>query len=251
MPKKLKNMIIDRVDLVKKGSNPDSHVTLFKRHADDEQADVDVHLSGNSMDLEVVRKIVQEQLDEMQKGGNEPMTFEEILKALPEDQQKVIMDKVDVQDDGGEAFDKEELPESVRTRLELLEKQAKDAQDMAKVERERRLDGEFAKKATVYASVAEVDKVAVALRKSFAVDEELGKLLEDVLKQASERIAKGNLFKAEGQDGGDDGASNEPFDKLTKVAKDLCNSDADLSFEKAFEQAVVNNPDLYDEYINQ
>lgn len=196
------------------------------------------------------------------KGGEVTMTYEEILKSLSDEDRAVVETKVSkLQGEVVELtkkvdeitpvetidIDKLDLPESVKKVLKRQEVETKAAQDMAKREREARLDLEFAKKAESYVNISDVTVIAKVLREASEVSEELVKNLESILTAANERIAKGDLFHSVGDEGT---AAISAQDEIEKLAKELMKVDPSLTLEKAFTKAMVSNPELYKKYVS-
>lgn len=146
-----------------------------------------------------------------------------------------------------EVIDKSELPEELRKRFEDLEKKAAVAEEIAKKEREKRLDIEFNKRAKEFATVGEVDKIASILKR-VSEDEELQFDVEEILKSAQERLEKTDLFKETGDSGSNASDAEEAIEKKTK---ELMKSDTSLTYAQAQRKILQENPDLYNEYTSQ
>ncbi len=122
---KLKALMVDRVDLVDAGANPDAHITLFKRDdvekktlleamAEprrklynlfdafnsafyetlwDETSYEDIETSAVQF-VTATREIINS-MNDVQKGGSKRMKMEDVLKNMPEEEQQVIKDTLD------------------------------------------------------------------------------------------------------------------------------------------------------------
>lgn len=94
MPKKktkLKNLIIDRVDLVDRGDNPEAHINLFKRK---DSEPYDFIRRGGEDDIEdtVVDNFIEKLYNRIKKGDDEkmPKALEEFLKGLESSQKDAL-----------------------------------------------------------------------------------------------------------------------------------------------------------------
>jgi len=138
----------------------------------------------------------------------------------------------------------------VKKRFEEMEKRAQEAEKIAKAEQETRLVREFVAKAKDYQGLPmeaeEMGKVFKTL--SEKAPDEFGKV-EELLKKADAAIAQGNLFREVGKtaNGGDGGV----YEKLTSIAKSKVEKNKDLSFNDAFNEAITENPSLYEQYRSE
>jgi hypothetical protein len=79
-----------------------------------------------------------------------------------------------------------------------------------------------------------------------------GDLEETIRKQwaaTSEAISKSDLLRPAGTGGG--GGSGDAAGQLDTLAKELITKDTKLSYAKAYDLAMQQNPSLYKEYLNQ
>lgn len=205
------------------------------------------------------------------QGGETVMTFEELLEkvedeevkkgfeAVVEDREETIEDlekrveeleKADETDEGDEDeedINKSELPEEVREQLEKMEDEVNTAKEMAQIEKKKRLEVEFNKRAEKFNKVGEVDKTArILMKASELFDEDTYEDLKTILKSAQARLEEADIDVPEGEDGGGD--ATDPVKKLEDKAEELAKSN-DISKEQAFAKALELNPELYREYI--
>lgn len=144
-----------------------------------------------------------------------------------------------------EAAEKEMLAKAdpaLRSLIEKQQAQVAQAQEIAKAERDARLEREFLAKAETMPMIAE-DKAALGglLRRiSEALSAEDSAAVEKVLKSANEAISKSNIFKEFGTGGGETTISKSVEAKAEEIRK----ADPSLTFEQAVAKAYDENPDL-------
>ena len=204
------------------------------------------------MNVEKMTKNAMERIPD--EGGENMPELKDILEKIDDKEVRASVESFvksvmkDNSDEGEETkIDKSAMPEELKKRFEDLEKKAEMAEQMAKAEREKRLDVEFNKRAKEYSNVADVEKI-VSILKHTSEDEGLQTEIEEVLKSAQERLAKADLFKEVGGNGGSVNGAEETIEKKTK---ELMKSDTSLTYAKAQSRVLKENPDLYNEYVNQ
>lgn len=144
-----------------------------------------------------------------------------------------------------EAAEKEMLSKADPALRSLIEKQqaaVKEAQEVAKAERDARLDREFLAKAETLPMIAE-DKTALGglLRRiSEALSAEDAAAVEKTLKAANEAISKSNLFAEFGSGGGETTISKSVEAKAEEIRK----ADPSLTREQAIAKAYDEDPSL-------
>lgn len=145
---------------------------------------------------------------------------------------------------------KAHLDPAVRKHIDSLEERTQAAENIAKAERENRLEREyFAKAEDLPAVPGQRTQVAEMLR---AVDERLdtetAEKVRSTLKSMNATIASGHLLASFGGPGG---SATSAFGKINAVAKTLLEDSAEPDLntqEKAFDEALRRNPALYEEY---
>jgi len=197
-------------------------------------------------------------------GGEDGMpTLQELIDSLPEEQKKQVNEEITKRDsdisklqDEVENLKKSTEPkkedvtkgmsDEVKAKFEDLQKRADEAEKIAKTEREARRMSEFSKKAESYQNVEKVETIAKVLKDSFDVSEDFGKSVESLIKTANERLSTGEIFKSKGSD------STDPVDSFSKVeslAIKKMEIDTTLTKEKAIAKVLDENPNLYNESI--
>lgn len=161
------------------------------------------------------------------------------------------MDKI------GKSFDLSKVDPKVKTALEAVFKSNKEAVEKAaklegelKVEREARRTKEFIEKAASLKVGASTEDVASILKSVDAVDPELAKKLEAVLKGAGEQISKSALFGEIGSQNGIATPGSDALSKLDAMTDGLVQKSTGLSRADAYEQVLksAEGQKLYQEF---
>lgn len=208
---------------------------------------------AKKLDVEKIVENVKKRLSD--EGGETNMNLEEILEKIEDEEVKKavktlvdnLKEEKDINKKDDDVINKAELPEELRKQFKELEDKVAMAEEIAKAEREKRLEIEFNKKAQNYSTVGDVDKIASILKR-VADDDELQSDVEEVLKSAQERLESGDLFKSLGDDGKNVTDAEEAIEKKTR---ELMKNDTSLTFAKAQAKVLQENPDLYKEYVSQ
>lgn len=288
---KLKNLLIDRVDLVDKGANPEARILLFKR--DDSAGEysgvaaesskernllksawelIAKHLGFSDekksvgefvVDIDVRPEIDGAGITKSDEGGDVKMpeqtaNLDELLNGVDEkireavkaalakrdEELETLRQRVDElskkDEDKSDDINKADLPEPVRKRLEVLEKRAKEAEEIAKAEREARIKAEIRKRAENYVNVAKADDIADVIYKAQSVSAEFAEKLEAILKAANERIEKGALFKELGTSAS---ASDDPVAEFAQLVQKRMEADK-IPYYEAARKVAEERPDL-------
>src|SRR5690606_4732448 len=186
-------------------------------------------------------------LDELLKGVDEKVR-EAVKAALAKRDEELETlrkraDELSKKDgDKSDGISKADLPEPVRKRLEDLEKRAKEAEEIAKAEREARIKAEIRKRAEGYANVGEVDKIAEAIYKAQGVSSEFAQDLEKLFKAAHERIEQGALFKELGGAGASV-VNDNPVAEFDQLVQKRAEADK-VSYHEAARKVAEERPDL-------
>lgn len=188
--------------------------------------------------------------------GDDTVNYDEILKSLPEDQQKVMQAEIEKQ--AQEAVNKaiEDVKKSATPEMEAIQKKL---EDMAKtnevlakaleVEKDQRITKEFEEVAKAYKDLPGVEVVA------------FGKLLKDLNQKAPEQyaelvktldaskemISQNNILMKE--IGGGQVPENDAGAQLEKLAKSIQKENPGMTYEIAYTKAMDENKQLYNEYL--
>lgn len=152
------------------------------------------------------------------------------------------------EDDAEEAFFKS-LPAKVRKRLEESESIAKAAQAELSAMRDKAETSEAIAKARGYkvGNAEVVGPLMLRISKGATTQADV-EVLEGILKGAGEVSDQSALFRAMGSDTAPDG---DPESLLKAKAEEIRKANSGMSFEQAYEKALVMNPSLYNAYISK
>jgi hypothetical protein len=150
-----------------------------------------------------------------------------------------------------------EAPEPIRKALEEMEKSAADAtkrvteiEEVLKAERSARADEEAVEMAKAWKFLGlEAEKVGPALRKLAEVDSDLAKSVQEALTSVNAQAESANIFAEIGKSANP--ATGNAYEQLKSLAKSATESKKGVTFEQAFSEAVLSNPDLYKQYLSE
>lgn len=277
MPNRLKNLFINRVDLVKEGDNPEAHIALFKsKEALEGGEGGDL---GNDISLMAHNEGIMKLFHAFKsifstKGDDGTVEFEmkKFLESLPEDQRKGVEEVMTKKNEEVTNLTKsvadltvkvEELSKSTNTNtdedvwkglnpelrkmFEAQQKRAEDAEILAKKLQDDKEIEVYVGKARQFDKLSiKVEELGPVLKRVAQTDAKDYTYLEAVLKAANEAIEKGSLFNSFGTDG--DGAPGA-YEKAIAMASEMVQKSANgLSASDALTQVWRNNPDLYNQY---
>ena len=260
---RLEKLLIDRVDLVDDGANPDASILLFKRDGGDDDMADDAKDDG-------VQKV----------GAKISAARMARLKALRDELASLIADAqgdtkmedkdkdgVDKSKDGGQIDDPvvkakfDELTKQIDdlkaqaddaiAKAKKAEDDAKAAEAKAAQEVEKRERGDFAKRASedlshLPGSVDDKGNLLYTLSKK--LDDAEFKAVTDMLKAADEAAKTGKITDEVGKPGkGNPGGS--AFAKMKALATDKVTKGEAKSEADAIAQVAQEHPDLYTEHL--
>ncbi len=240
--KRLRNLVLNSVDLVPTGANPGANIKLFKNEKDVPSAtglkvDDECHKENpekDSADLPEVTMADDETAAESTEEATEEGTAEVTEEATEENTE--------------EAESKEEAAELEKSQAETvsLRKGLDTANEkIAKMEAVQRTR-DFVAKAKEFTNLGSVEIIGKLLNvadEHFSADEY--DYLEKILKGASAQVEEGALFA---QLGKTDGEADEWEDRLKAAAKDrVAKGDAE-TFEIAKRDIMNEDPDMQKEY---
>ena len=276
MPIKLKELIIDRVDLVKQGDNPEAFVRLFKGKDQDVPPNTiaDKPMSywleefkklftkgaEESMAEFDLNKFLEEQDEETRKALEEAMSSEDkdeqinTLTTKISELEEQLENQEKAADDDDEDDDEDDmmksLPENVRKMLEDSQKRVEEAEKLAKELKDQQLNNEYVDKAKQFSEVVtDATILGPVLKRIAEINVEDYQKIESVLKAANEMVERNNiLLKELGADGTTDSGNGDAWDQIEKAAKTLMDTDSSLTEAMAISKAIRENPDLYKQY---
>lgn len=218
-------------------------------------------LKETVMDMEAVTKALEDaeaRLEALEKRATDAeaaaQAKDDVIKAKEAEIAELVAkgaakkaEKADMEDDED---DEEEvmksLPESIRKRLQ----EADDLRvEMQKAKDKAELDAQIAKAKDL--GVADADAVGALLLRVVKgqTTEADAKVMEDLLKAAKAVDDKSPLFKSIGSNGGA-AADGDPEAILKAKADEIvAKSAGKVTFAQAYDQALIENPALYNDYI--
>lgn len=204
------------------------------------------------------------------KRRNDQVNWDEIKKSLSEEARKYIEDLekkvaqvdelntkvIDLEKklvDSGKDKEKNKKDDiwkgvnpEVRKRMEDMEKRAKDAEELAKKERDERITREYIAKVTAYQALpVKPEEFGLVLKSLAEKDPENYAKIEAVLKVADEAIVKGGLFAELGRSGN---AGSNALQKAEAFVTEMIQKSAGLTKEQAIAKVWIEHPELYVEY---
>lgn len=198
--------------------------------ATDEQVEVDKAMHSMTME-QAMKKIadLEAKLSEMDKmyGDKEPKSKKteemDFMKSAPEPVVKMIED---------------------------LRKQAADAVEELRVEREAKADAEAVEKAKGWENLnLDATKVGPALRRLALADADLAKSFEEMLSSVNAQAESAHIFAEIGKSA--DFKSGNAYERITSLAKSAVEEGVSKSMAQAIADVASNNPDLYSQYLSE
>lgn len=246
-------MQLDFVSLVAAGDDPMAQVVIAKAAPSSDE-------SNGSQEANMGENIAKDDLAPEVVAYIEGLETEvDTLSKQVEDSETVITDLTDTlskmapkDDEAAQAIEKSLLAKADPAIRELIEKSqadAREAQQIAKAERDARLEREFISKAETLPMIT-TDKASLGglLRRiSDALSPEDSAEVEKMLRAANEQIEKSNLFDTFGSGG----ANHTVSASVEAAAESIQKGDPTLTKEQAIAKAYETNPGLLAEAMNQ
>jgi predicted phage tail protein len=263
--KRLQNMVFDEVSLVGRPANELATVVLHKS-GDSEFAgveEVDTISLNNQVEIEEGEIRMSENLNEETLSSMLEETPEEVrsyvskledtvtaLEATAEEQDSKISElEKAVSEISVEEVEEEDaiLKSADPVIQELVAKAQADADSaraMAEAEKEARLSKEFADKAGKFSNLPiEKDALASLLKKvAGTLEDEEFSMLEEMLNGVDATIGKSSLFAEVGSS-----KESDSNGEIEAIAKGLMTEG--VTYEQAYEKALLDNPELYQRYL--
>lgn len=253
-------------DLNKEENNPDESLnqkgTEEEPMAQDET--LDVADKAKALPEEEKEKGMYDGEDKKKKMSYDDMMkkIADLEEELDKTKKKLELEKVKHKDEEMKKEDDitsliKEAPEPIRKALEEMEKSAADAkkrvteiEEVLKAERSARADEEAVEMAKAWKYLGlEAEKVGPALRKLAEVDSDLAKSVQEALTSVNAQAESANIFAEIGKSANP--ATGNAYEQLTSLAKSATESKKGVTFEQAFSEAVLANPDLYKQYLSE
>ncbi len=203
---------------------------------------------------EVTPTATEEQV-EVEKAD---MTLEQAMNKIAELQAKLVELESSEKEDEMEMSKSETVeedflksaPEPVVKMIEDLRKQAADATEELRKEREAKADAEAIEKAKGWANLQlDADKVGPALRRLATTDAELAKSLEEIISSVNAQAESAHIFAEIGKSA--DFKSGNAYERMTTLAKSAVEEGVAKSFAQALADIATKNPDLYSQYLSE
>lgn len=265
MPTKLRNLVINRVDLVDVGANLDmetgdgAHVLLWKRHDGDlpqSDPEPDPEPEPEDTDMPDIEKVGRK------IAGKRRARLEAALAEL-----QAVLAETEVEEADAEPTSKRQeetvdditkgLPEDVAKRMEQLEKRAQEAesaaaaaQEVAKAERDARLRIGFVEKIKGFARLPlDPEKDADLLKKmaESLTTEEYARV-EEILRSADAALEKSAAFEAIGS-GKTPAVSGSAYAAIEAEAKALVEKGTAKNLPEGISQVALAKPELYAKHL--
>ena len=188
------------------------------------------------------------------------MTMEEAMKKIAELQQKLVdletkeskteMEMSKSEETSDEAEFLKSAPESVVKMIEDFKKQAADATEELRKEREAKADAEAIEKAKGWSNISlDAEKIGPALRRLSVVDADLAKSVEELITSVNAQAESANIFAEIGKSA--DFTSGDAYGRMTAMAKSAVEEGVAKSFEQALADVATSNPELYSQYLTE
>lgn len=270
MAYELKDLIVDRVDLVDEGANSAAFIELYKRKENGKQMSYEEILSKMKPEhAEVIQQVIDNNTAELNKARED---LQSANKALGEANEELKTLKAKYcecdgeEDDNGmckacgkpkkkacgtkkaAAFDEVEtlksMPEAAREMFLKMRAQKEAAEEQIRKAAEEKAEAEAVAKAATMKSLPIEQSKLVDILKGCSPE------VTDLLLAASKAI-DATVLEEVGKNAGN-GASTtneDAWSKLEKKAREIAERDS-VTVEKAMSRALSENPDLYREYLN-
>jgi len=209
----------------------------------------------------------EEDKEKMMKPEDEKMSYDDMKKKIKDLEEELdkAMKKLSKMTDKEDEMKKEEdvsslikqAPEAVRVMLETMEKSANESkarvaeiEAVLKSERVARANGDAVEKAKAWKFLGlDAEKVGPALRELAEINEDLAKSVEEALSSVNAQAESANIFAEIGKSANP--TTGNAYEQLTSMAKAVTEGKSGLTFEQAFSNAVISNPDLYNQYLSE
>lgn len=269
MPFVLKDLVIDRVDLVDEGANSAAFIQLYKRKERSDKMDLkdiivqmkEEHASvvkSTLADLESKVEKLQAKLDEitterdnakadLKKAKDELEKVQEDFKKTKNELDELKVAKAKTDDNKEENFEEilKSLPENARELFKKMQAQKEAAEEAIRKAKEAEEHAQAVSKAAeLKALPVEQDKLVNVLK---GCSKEVLELLTTI-NAAMEETVLGEVGKSRGSAGASAGTGNVAWDKIEAKAEEIRKSKG-VSKAKAISIVIEENPDLYKEYL--
>lgn len=269
MPFILKDLVIDRVDLVDEGANSAAFIQLYKRKERSGKMDLkdiiaqmkEEHASvvkSTLADLETKVEKLQAKLDEitierdnakadLKKVKDELEKVQEDFEKTKNELDELKVAKAKTDDNKEDDFEEilKSLPEDARELFKKMKAQKEAAEEAIRKAKEAEEHAQAVSKAAeLKALPVDQDKLVNVIK---GCSKEVLELLTTI-NAAMEETVLGEIGKSRANAGASAGTSNAAWDKIEAKAEEIRKSKG-VSKAKAISIVIEENPDLYKEYL--
>lgn len=243
-----------------------SDESLKQRGTEEEPMAQDETQKAMKMPEEDKKKNMDEDKEKSMYEEDKEMSYDEMkkkIKDLEEELDKAMkkLSKMSEKDEDKKKEDADSLmkeaPEALRVMLETMEKSANESkarlaevESVLKSERVARANEDAVEKAKAWKFLGlDAEKVGPALRELAEINSDLAKSVEEALSSVNAQAESANIFAEIGKSANP--TTGNAYEQLTSMAKAVTEGKSGLTFEQAFSNAVISNPDLYNQYLSE
>jgi len=232
---------------------------LYEKGSEYEEKAEEEEEEEKEEEAEVKIEMADEEEEETEKAEEEE---EETEKAEEEEEETEKEEEEEEEETEKEDVEKslKSLPKNVRRQMTALFKSQKQAiakaaklEKALKVERDERLRKDFVEKAHKdfpYVPGKSPEEVGLMLKSLHSVAPKIAEDIEGIFKSVSATIEKTGLLTELGSGMSSGGDSASAYGKLDGIARQAVTKSG-VSYAKAFETAMTQNPELYTAYLNE
>jgi hypothetical protein len=245
VPNVLKDLVIDRVDLVDEGANSEAYIKLYKRK---EPKNMNFDEILKSLDPEAV-KVVNAEMDKAKAEVPADVvakleTAEADLKKAKDEKDVVAAELAKAKESTKEDSTPEDVMKSldpaVQEIFKSMKAQKEAAEAIAKQLSDQKIEDEAIAKARELKALPTDEKALVSIVKSATPE------VFELLKSVNKLIDESEILKQKGSEGSD--SNTDAWSKIEKAADELVVSEK-ITKEKAIDKVIKAQPDLYREYL--
>ena len=247
--------------LVMKSANENDVESVLDKTLTEEDSNME-NVTTTANEEQKMEKTVEEELAaaqakiaELEAKLAEAMAKESVeIEVKPEEEETDMMAYGKVDSPEMAPKEEEKLLKSVGAPvvnvIKSLRKQAYEAQELLRKEKEARADAQAIEKAKGWANLnLDADKVGPALRRLADIDSELAKSVEEVISSVNAQAESAQIFAEIGKSA--DFKSGNAYERMTSLAKSAVEEGVAKSFEQALADVATKNPDLYSQYLSE
>ena len=259
---------ITAVALCKQGCNPAADIKLYKSMKEEKEMNFTELLKSLSEDQQAlinaeIEKAGKAEKDKMtasidgalenpdDSATNEDPTVAKVAKALVDAKTELetVKKSIPAVDPNEEIL--KGLSEPVRKMLEDAQAATKAAEAIAKQFAEEKIAKKYEDAAAIYKSIpGETSDLAIVMKTLATADEKAYAKFETILAAVNKGIEEGSLFKEMGK-GNVSKTVGTATAALNSAAEEVKKATPSLTKEQAYAKAIVANPELYKQYLQE